>query len=739
MVNRRSVHGVPDVDGSRHTVLVSDELGVRNEVGGAVTGAVVQAGSIQHVTVLGVALTGQSPPPRQLPPRIRDFVGRVEQMATLDALLPAAYDESVAGAVVISAVDGLAGVGKTALAVSWAHRVQDRFPDGTLYVNLHGYGPGEPVTPGEVLRRFLQELGVMPERIPIELEARVGLYRSVSADRRMLIVLDNASAAEQVRPLLPASRGCLVLVTSRDSLTGLVISEGAVRVTLDPLAPKDAVALLDGMVGRQRTVAEPDSVRELAQVCDRLPLALRIAGGRIASRTHLRIADVLAEMGDGCGRLDALSTSMDEATSVRAVFGWSYQKLTIQQARLFRRLGLHPGPDVSVHAAAAVAKQPVTQVRRLLDELAEVHLIEPVARDRYRFHDLLRAYAIDRADQGDPPEVRDDAIRALLDWYAYIAAAADRVLYPAYICRYQDLDKRPDALPAMNSRADAQTWFASERTNLITAIHYATQHGLAYWAMRLVHALVNYLYHYAHWDDLFDVCALGIVSAQHATDLVSEAWFLNRTAWARLQVSGWEHAVDDLQRSLAMAHDLHDPFLEAFARNDLGWGLLRQGRYVEALDYLRPALPLSQGTDGGRQEAFVRSNISRALAGLGHYHDALTHAERGLVLRRQAGDYEGEVFSLYQLAQLWQRFGDHHKAIALCEEALEIPREYVYLPDVAATLDTQGTSLQHIGDIERAEDCWLKALDVYDTFVDHRAPNLRTRLEALRANSQPAE
>jgi hypothetical protein len=313
---------------------VPDDLDVRNETGGAVTGAVVQAGSIQQVTLTSAALPVQPQVPRQLPPRIRDFVGRVEDMAALDALLPAAHHGAVAGAVGIAAVDGLPGVGKTALAVSWAHQVQGEFPDGTLYVNLQGYGPGEPVAPGEVLHRFLRALDIVPERIPIEVEARVGLYRSMLADRRMLIVLDNASTAEQVRPLLPANQGCLVLVTSRDSLSGLVISESATRVSLAPLAPQEAVELVGGIVGSRRLEAEFDSVCELVQMCDRLPLAVRIASSRIAARPHLRIADVLAEMGHGCGRLDALSTSMDEATSVRTVFGWSYQKLTTQQARL---------------------------------------------------------------------------------------------------------------------------------------------------------------------------------------------------------------------------------------------------------------------------------------------------------------------------------------------------------------------------------------------------------------------
>lgn len=693
-------------------------------------GAVVQAGSIQQVTLAGAVMPGLVP--RQLPPAVGNFVGRVEQLAVLDTLLSATRGEGgVTGAVVISAVDGLPGVGKTALAVFWAHKVQDRFPDGTLHVNLRGYGPGEPASPGEILDGFLRALGVLPERIPIGVEARVGMYRSLLAGRRMLIVLDNANSAEQVRPLLPGTRGCLVLVTSRDSLTGLVVGAGAIRVTLSPLMLPEAVELVEGAIGHRRADVEWEAVRELSRLCGQLPLALRIAGCRIAARPHLRVAGVVAEMVDGRGRLDMLSTSADEATSVRAVFGWSYLKLTAEQASLFRRLGLNPGPEVSVCAAAAVAGLTMAQARRLLDDLAEVHLVELATQDRYRLHDLLRAYAVDRADHDDSPQAREEAFDALLGWYAYTAASADRFLYPPYVRGYRDLDKPPGALPVMKSRADAQTWFANERKNLVAAIRYAAHTGLDNWVVQLVHTLGNFLYHCAYWDDLFDMCALGIAAARRSADQVSEVWFVNRVGWARLQVSGWDDAVEDLHRCLALAHDLDVPFLEAYARNDLGMGCLQRNRYADALTYLWPALPLSQGTDSGRQEAFVRINISSALAGLGQYHLALTYAEQSLALRTQAKDYEGKVYTLYRLAQIWQKLGDHDKAIAFCEEALGIRGEYVYLPDVAAALDTLGTSLQHAGDIKRAEVCWLKALDIYDKFADRRAPNLRIRLQAV--------
>lgn len=321
--------------------------------------------------------------PRQLPLAIRDFTGRAAHLAALDALLP-----GDGGTVVISAVDGAAGIGKTTLALHWAHRVQHQFPDGTLHVNLRGYGPGEPATPDEVLNGFLRALGVPAEAIPADVEAQSALFRSVLAGRRVLVVLDNANSADQVRLLLPGTPGCVVVVTSRDSLTGLVITESAHRMTLDLLTQQEALALVTGIIGPQRAAAEPEAVTELIRLCARLPLALRIAATRRST-----VADVVAELADEHSRLDVLSQGGDERTALRAVFDWSYQRLDAPHARLFRRLGLHPGPDFSLHAAAAVADLEPAKARAMLDDLARAHMIEWTWGGRYRFHDMLRAYA----------------------------------------------------------------------------------------------------------------------------------------------------------------------------------------------------------------------------------------------------------------------------------------------------------------------------------------------------------
>jgi len=363
--------------------------------------------------------------PRQLPMDVPYFTGRASEITQLDGVLMTQTADDRPRAVVISAIDGTAGVGKTALAVHWAHQVQHRFPDGQLHINLRGYDAGPAVTPDEALNRFLRALGVSSARIPTELDERAALYRSLLVGRRMLILLDNAATSQQVRPLLPGSPGCQVVVTSRSSLSGLVVREGARRITLDALRPDDALVLLRQLIGPNRTDAERPAAAELARLCAFLPLALRIAAERAASSPHTTLADLVRELTDEHHRLELLATD-DEATTVRAVFSYSYGNLDPDHARAFRLLSLHPGPDISTPAAAALIGVSLTCARQLLDALRHAHLIESVSHDRYRFHDLLRLYATERANVEETEQDRTTAIRRVLSWYLHAADAADR-------------------------------------------------------------------------------------------------------------------------------------------------------------------------------------------------------------------------------------------------------------------------------------------------------------------------
>jgi transcriptional regulator with XRE-family HTH domain len=381
------------------------------------------------------------PVPRQLPAVTRDFTGRAADLTRLDALLPAAETregskagDSPSGAVVraaaIAAIDGAAGVGKTTLALVWAHRVSDLFPDGQLYVNLRGYDPGSRAKPEAVLDGFLRALNIRADMIPPTVQERAALFRSLVNGRRMLVVLDNASSAEQVRPLLPGSPTCLVVVTSRTSLSGLAVSVGPVRINLDVLSSEEAVALLRTIIGEHRAEAEAVAVAELARLCARLPLALQVAGQRAAARPHVPLVDLNAELADEAQRLEVLSAGTDEFTSVRAVFSWSHRNLPDGQARMFRLLGLHPGPNISSHAAACLVQATPTQARWLLGGLAEAHLVEHAGPDRFRSHDLLRAYAREQCARGHNAENQHDAVRRMVGFYLHTAAAADHLLHP---------------------------------------------------------------------------------------------------------------------------------------------------------------------------------------------------------------------------------------------------------------------------------------------------------------------
>lgn len=719
-------------------VSVADLSGVHNEASGGLRGPVVQAGSIDHLSLCGPAHVGSDQAellPRQLPLAIRDFTGRAEQVTALDALLA---DNAGAGrgAVVISAVDGTAGIGKTTLAVWWAHRVQDRFPHGTLYANLRGYGPDDPATASEVLDGFLRGLGIPGGAIPHGVDAQAGLFRSVLAGRQVLVVLDNAHSADQVRPLLPGTPGCVVVVTSRDSLTGLVVTEGAHRLTLDLLTPHEAHDLVASIVGPQRTAAEPDAVATLIRLCVRLPLALRIAASRAAG-PHTTIAAVVAALADERYRLDTLSWGEDKRAALQAVFDWSYQRLAPGQAHLFRHLSLHPGPEISAHAAAALADVDLGEARRLLAALAEAHLIEPTGPARYRFHDLLRAYATHQAHH-DPDQrsgERDQALDRVLRWYAWHATTAHQLVYSLFVLPAQNAVLKAatptDPEITFTTPAHAIAWFDAETVNLAAAVRAADQANRHQLVILLAQATVIAFQWAADRATELDIHRRARAAAHHVGDRAVEVHALLAMGFAHLFAGHWREATDVYVTALGIARDLGDAWLEAWALNDLGMLHIQQRQYARALEYLRAALPLSIGAQNGRTEGVIESNISTACTGLGDFQQALRHAERDLTLRQRADDRAGEAFALSTMALARQAMGEHPEAIALCEQALDIKDYRQYLPEVALTLDRLGTSLHHIGDRERACACWRDAVTIYDKFKDHRAEDLRHRLHSF--------
>ncbi|MDH6696796.1 BTAD domain-containing putative transcriptional regulator [Streptomyces griseoviridis] len=661
------------------------------------------------------------PVPRQLPQTIRDFTGRADHLAALDALLPTAGGQ----AVVISALDGSGGVGKTTLAVHWAHRVQDRFPDGTLHTNLRGYGPGKPASPDEVLDDFLVALGVHPAAVPAGTGARSGLFRTLAAGRRMLIVLDNAGSAEQVRPLLPGAPGCMVLVTSRDSLTGLVVTEAAHRLTLDVLSPAEALSLVVGIIGPARAEAEPAAVRNLVRLCARLPLALRIAAGRAAAHEHASVAAIVAELADEDSRLDALSWGQDPYAAVRNVLDWSYDQLAPPQATLFRRLGLHPGPDISTPAAAALARLPPRETRQLLNALADAHLIEPAAPDRYRFHDLLRAYAEELAGRHDTEAERRRALDAMLTWYSHTAHAADRRVYPN--CTRLVAHTAAPAHPhPLTDRDHAWAWFTAERANLVAALHHAVDLALDRYALHLVDAL-GFLVLMGGWEERVDTATAGLRAARRSGSTEHEANVLLARGEALVQMRHPD-AEPDLTRASTLAEEIGNLHLQIAARTELGQLLRRQTRFAEALGHFDEVRVLSRGFDSGRWEAVAEGNLARLHADLGHHRQAVEHGTRSARLRRRLGDTDGEACALAVIARGLQGLGDHDTAVVHCRRAIALGRASLGSHDetLAWPLAVLATSLNHLGRVTEAVGCRREAAAIYtDRGLDADAAAMR--------------
>jgi DNA-binding SARP family transcriptional activator len=640
--------------------------------------------------------------PRQLPAAAGHFTGRHAELDALTGLL--AHTGQGGGAVVISAIGGMAGVGKTALAVHWAHKVAGRFPDGQLYVNLRGYDTGDPARATDVLEGFLRTLGVGGQSIPADEAQRASLYRSLLAGRRMLIVLDNARAADQVRPLLPGTPGCLVLVTSRDALAGLVAREGAVRVELDALALDEATRLLRALIG-SRATADPTATAALAECCCRLPLALRIAAELAAARPTVSLSALVDELTDRQRRLDMLHADGDTATAVREVFSWSYRHLDEEAARAFRLLALHPGVDFDPFAAAALTGTDLPQAHRLLDRLARAHLVQTTGAGRYAIHDLLRAYGRDLAAIKDCDAQSHAALTGLFDYYLFTAAEAVNTLYPSEASRRPEIAAPDGPVPAVAEAAEALAWLDAERANLVAAALQTAQDGWPSHTARLSAVLFRYLSmeyisearvihglgreaaarlgdtvaeatalrylgnidfvqaRYAQADDLYHQ-ALDLM--YEAGDTRGQAFTLFSIATIERHQARYPQAIGHYQQVLDLGRALGDWLTEARARDGLGLMHLYQGHYTQAEEHLHEALDLYCGTRtrAGRHDAVTASGESGALTYLGitdkllgRYAQAIDRLQRAVDLSRQFGDVRNEVEALIGLAAVELRQG----------------------------------------------------------------------------------
>lgn len=682
------------------------------------TSATPQPAVPQHVTV--------GPAPAQLPAAVAGFAGRREQLARLDQLLTDLTTRA-SRALIISAVSGTAGVGKTALAVHWAHRVADQFPDGQLYVNLRGFDPGgQPMSPAQAIRRFLDGLGVPPDRIPLDADAQAALYRSLLSGRQILIVLDNARDADQVRPLLPGTPTALAVVTSRNQLTPLVAADGAHPMTLDVLSSGEAHELLARRLAAERVAAEPGAVQQIITRCARLPLALAIVAAR-AHQTGFLLADLAAELSGSGQLLDALDAG-DLSTQMRTVFSWSYTALTSPAARLFRLLGLHPGPDISTAAAASLAGQPRRDTGPLLAELARANLITEHRPARYTLHDLLRAYATELAHIHDTDQQRHAAVNRFLDHFLHTAYTADRLLNPA-----RDPLALPPTRPGVSAEhptthQQALHWFTSEHSVLVAAADLAAASGLDTHTWQLAWTMWTFLDRQGCWYQQIAIGRAAIAAAMRVADRATQANAHRNLGLAYTRMNRLDDAQTHLCHALDLATEAGAQIQQAHTHRALGYLWELRGHPAQALHHAQQAFRLYRAAGHPAGQAVALNQVGWQHALLGDHQQALTACEQALTLHQDLDNHEGLAATWDSLGYTHHHLGHHTQAVTCYHHAVDLYRHLGHRHNEAGTLTHLGDIYQTAGDIDAAHHAYQQALDIL-TDLDHPdAEQLRTKL-----------
>ncbi|MFY1651310.1 ATP-binding protein [Solwaraspora sp. WMMB762] len=672
--------------------------------------------------------------PRQLPPALGHFSGRRTELAQLARLAPAtdpARQSTPAGTVRIVAVSGTAGVGKTTLVVQWAHQVADRFPDGQLYLNLRGFDPDGSVTePATALRLLLDALGVPPAQVPTDLDAQAALYRTTLAGRRLLIVLDNARDSGHVRMLLPSSPQCLVVVTSRNQLTGLVAAHGAQPLTLDLLHPSDAAELLRRRVGQRRCAAEPTAVDEIVARCAGLPLALAVVAARAVIAPRMPLAALATELRVARHRLDALAPD-DPQLGVRAVFSWSYQALSPSAAQLFRLLGIHPGPTVSAPAAASLAGLPVARVRPLLAELVRANLLNAYPGGRHGLHDLLRVYAAERARELETGSALDAALRRLVDHYVRSAYQADQTLQPNPAPTVPG-PARPGVVAELPTDSQAAlTWFAAEHTVLEAVFDAAVAAGLRSEALHLTQVTYTYLDRRGHWSALTVMQRSALQLARQVGDVAAAAVAHRNIARAYTRTSRYAEAEGHLGAALKLEQGRGDLARQGLTHLNLSLLRERQERHREALAHGRTAYEFYAAAGDRRGEGKALNVVGWQHARLGEYAETLTWCGRALQLLRELGDGPGQASTWHSLGYAYQHLGDPDEAAVCYQEALELFRRLGDRHLEALVLSSLGEVGHDTGDLAAAEACWGAAVRILDSLRHPDAEPVRAQLNGL--------
>ncbi|HEY7144490.1 MAG TPA: tetratricopeptide repeat protein [Streptosporangiaceae bacterium] len=675
-----------------------------------------------------LSLPAWLPRPAQLPADLADFTGRTEQ---LDQLTAAAGPGQPGGAVAVCVVAGAGGIGKTVLAVHAAHLLAPAYPDGQLYLNLHGASE-QPLTPANALARILRDLGTDPAAMPAEEAERAARFRSLAAGRQLLIVLDDARDAAQVRPLLPGSDSCTVIITSRSSLQDL---ESARLLRLEALTSADATALFARIVGARRAQREPAAVRAVLTACGGLPLAIRIAAARLAARPAWTVAALAERLEDEHRRLNELATG---DLAVRASFLVSYAQARASGAgdghpadRVFRVLALAPGPDVSLPAAAALLGQPADRVEPALELLVDMHLLQSVAPGRYRFHDLLRAYASERvADEEDQP-ARDAAVWRLLSWYLHTAAAAARAINP------HRTQVQPGPAPAgltpltFGCSDEALAWLEAEHFCLVPAVSQAARLGEHEIAWQLPVLLWELFSRRGHGSDWVGTHRTGLASARLLRDRNAEQWVLTHLGGAYVFTGQMQAAIGCLRQCVGIQRELGQRESEVRTLYNLGMSLAEVGQCELAIEPVRQALQYFREAGNRYNEAIALSGMGGIMRRQERHAEAIGHYQEALDILRalEQKGYEAAVLTELSMARLG--LGQADAAVLDAATAAELCRQAGSQRDEGNALAVLGQAYRDLGDIDRARQHWLAAQEILARLGHPRAAEVAGWLTEL--------